>query len=93
MSFAAHTLRCPFVIGFPHFMLALLLSLWRLGFFLTWLGELKDLKSPLVEDGSKVWFGQKKGIPRTFDSFDCAIINCSINLCRYVQLMYNYLKK
>ena len=35
-------------------------------------------------DSSTVWFGQKEGIPRTFDSFDCAIIKCSINLCRYI---------
>ena len=42
---------------------------------------------------SKVRFVQKWEIPRTFDTFDCAIIKISINLCRYVQLMYNYLKE
>ena len=43
--------------------------------------------------GSGVCFGQKEGIPRTFDSFDCAMLKFSVNLCRYVQLMYHYLKE
>ena len=38
--------------------------------------------------GSRVWFGQKEGIPRTIDWFDCTIIKCSINLCRYIQLKF-----
>ena len=36
--------------------------------------------------GSRVWLGQKGGIPRMFESFDCAIINYSNSMSRYVQL-------
>ena len=51
MSFAGHRFTCRFVNGFPHFRHTLLLSMLRLGSFLIWLWELKDLKAgPLVED-------------------------------------------
>ena len=51
ISFAGHSFRCRFVNGFQHFRHMLLLSMLRLGSFLIWLWELKELKAgPLFED-------------------------------------------
>ena len=42
--------------------------------------------------GSRVWLGQQGGITRTFESFECAIINYSNSMVLYVQVMYISLK-